>query len=52
MEALDAAAWLAPAELPAGLEVQGLASRPQLTAGAEPRAVVVLLEITAGTNDA
>ena len=52
MEGLEALAWLSPAELPAGLEVQGLATRPVLVAGAEPRAVVVLLEVTAGTNDA
>lgn len=42
---------LAPAWLPEVLEVQGMATRPALTAGGQAGAAVVLLEITAGGTD-
>jgi len=47
MEAWDAAAVLPLATLPAWAEQQGLAERPTLIAGGEPRAAVILVEIEA-----
>lgn len=36
---------VAPATLPAGIELASLASRPARTAGGQPLAAIVLLEI-------
>lgn len=45
MEAFDAPAVVAPAELPAAFVEAELASRPVLAAGGQPRPVVVLVDV-------
>lgn len=45
MEDFDAPGLYAPAELPPGVTEGALAARPVRLAGAQPTAVVILLEI-------
>lgn len=46
-EALAAPAELAPAELPAAAVEAALLTRPVLTAGGQPQAVVILMDVDA-----